>query len=176
MSRVRLAPPLLALALVLLAAPTQAVDNPKVVDVLLLDEDESVLRIVPKSEITIIRAVINNTGDTPTNGSLAVRFVVADGHGMNWTFVARKTVTVQPGNETSIDYRWPTTSRQVGNHSVTITILGASDPGVTAFYDVAETGVQAGSIVERTLDHYWFFGLFLVSVVLFFVVLAARKS
>ncbi|MBI2078811.1 MAG: hypothetical protein HYT80_10660 [Euryarchaeota archaeon] len=176
MLRARLAPPLLALALVFLAAPVQAVDNPKVVDVLLLQEDETPWAIVPKDEMTIIRAVVNNTGDTATNGSLVVRFVVADEHDMTWTFVARKTVTIDPGNETTIDYRWPTNSRQVGNHSVTITILGAADPGVTAFFDVAETGVEAGSIVERTLDHYWFFGLFLVSLVLFFVVLAARKS
>ena len=176
MIRARLVVAAFALVLALAALPVHAADAPKVIDVELLDSEGNALRIVGRDQVVTIRALINNTGDANTNGTLSVRFVVRNAEGMQWTHTARRNVIVAPGNETTIDYRWPAAGRGVGNHSVTINIPGAADPGITAFFDVAETSVPAGSFAERILQHYWFFGLFLVALVLVFAVAAARKG
>lgn len=167
----------LSLALLPLAPLASAAANPSATNIQLISADGDVLLVVPVEDLVRIRAFVNNTGDSDLTGALNVRFQIASADGayrVNQT--VRKTVNLGPGNQTTVDYSWTPSGRRAGNHTVTVSVEGSSEAPLAKSFRVAETAVPAGTLVDRVLHYYWFFGAFAAGLALFFVVLGARRS
>lgn len=167
----------LSLAVPLLVPLASAAANPTATNIQVISADGDALLIVPLGELVRIRAFVNNTGDTDLSGAVNVRYeiVSADG-GYRVNQTVRKTVNLAPGNQTTVDYSWSPSGRRAGNHTVTVTVEGSSESPLAKSFRVAETAVPAGTLVDRVLNYYWFFGAFAAGLVLFIVVLGARRS
>lgn len=156
----------------------QAQGSVTVEEIRLLDQSDNELRIVPLDGFVSIEVVVNNTGSTTIEGPLVLNLTIAadDGSYTKVTNVNRPG-PVAPGASTVFSYSWAPADRSVGDHKVTARMTSpASAEGLVASFSVAETAVETGNIVERTLSFYWVFGLFLFAFIVFFVVLVTRRS
>lgn len=144
----------------------------------LLDASEDELRIVAVDGFVTVEVTVNNTGTTTIPGPLVLNLTIAaDDGSYTQTANVNRPGPVPPGNTTVFSYSWAPTGRTVGDYKITARMTSpASAEGLVASFTVAETAVATGTIVDRTLTFYWVFGLFLFAIIVFFVVLAARRS
>ncbi|HEX9816726.1 MAG TPA: hypothetical protein VGB18_07080 [Candidatus Thermoplasmatota archaeon] len=147
-------------------------------EIRLLDGSENEIRIVPVDGFVTVEVTVNNTGTTTIDGPLILNLTIAADDG---TYTKTATVNrpgpVSPGNTTVFSYSWAPTDRTLGEYKITARMTSpASAEGLVASFTVAETAVETGNIVDRTLSFYWVFGLFLFAIIVFFVVLAARRN
>ena len=156
----------------------QAQSTVEIEGIRLLDESENDLRVVPVDGFVSIEVTVNNTGTTTIDGPLVLNLTIAadDGSYTKTTNVNRPG-PVAPGTTTVFTYSWPPADRTVGDYKVTARMASPSSAeGLVASFSVAETAVESGNIVDRTLSFYWVFGSFLFAIIVFFVVLASRRS
>ncbi len=147
-------------------------------EIRLLDASEGELRIVPVAGFVSIEVTVNNTGTTTIDGPLILNLTIAaDDGSYTKTTTVNRPGPVSPGNTTAFSYSWAPAGRTVGDYKITARMTSpASAEGLVASFTVADTAVETGNIVDRTLSFYWVFGLFLFAIIVFFVVLAARRS
>jgi hypothetical protein len=166
--------PFLAL---LLAVPTAWAHAVAPTDVVIADEGGHQLRYIPRDDLVKLQVTLNNTGTTRLNDTLTVRLKIVFEDGTTvFNQTIKKAVDLRPGNSTVLSVNWPPAGRKLGNHTLTATVDGSSAPALTATFAVKTTAVVAGSYVERIARYAWFFGAFVLAIILFAVVLAARRA
>jgi len=162
----------------LLLPVVEAQSSVAINEIRLLDGDGDELRIVPANDFVTVEITVNNTGSTTIDGPLLMNLTIKSDDGSYTKFAnLNRPGPLTPGNSTTFTYSWAPAGRVSGEHEIVARMTSpASTEGLVASFSVAETGVETGNIVERTLTYYWVFGLFLVAVIVFFVVLAARRN
>jgi uncharacterized BrkB/YihY/UPF0761 family membrane protein len=165
-------------ALTLLVPAIHAQNTVAITKIKLIDAQGEELRIVPKDGFVTIQVTVNNTGSTTIQGTLTLNLTIEAVDGScSRTANVNRPGPVTPGNETVFTYSWAPSGRTTGDYRVTARMLVPSaSEGLVATFDVADTGVASGNIVERILSFYWVLGLAVAALVVFFVVLAARRS
>lgn len=161
----------------LLLPPVHAQGAASIVEIRLLDAQNDDLRIVPVDDFVSIEIVVNNTGAATIEGPLTLNLTIESTDGTYTKYaVINRPGPVGPGNQTTFGYSWSPAGRMTGEHRIVARMTSpASSEGLVATFTVAESGVETGNVFERTLTYYWVFGLFLIAIVVFFVVLAARR-
>lgn len=166
-------------SLLLLATPVEAAVDLRIPDVLLLDADGEVLRIAGEEGPIVFRIQVMNNATANTSLASSARVTVSvNRENANGTAVFNGTAVVpaglSPGNSTTVQVTW-TGGRTSGNYTVTAAVEGFPNSGFAVTFVVAKTPVAAGALGERILQYSWLWGAFVLAVVLFGVVLAARK-
>jgi hypothetical protein len=149
-----------------------------ILEIRLLNSDGEELRIIPADDFVSVEIVVNNTGSSTIEGPLSLNLTIKSEDGSYTKYAnLNRPGPVEPGNTTTFSYSWSPSGRVSGDHQIVARMTApASAEGLVASFSVADTGVETGNIVERTLSYYWVFGLFLAAIIVFFVVLAARRS
>lgn len=167
----------LAGALTLAAPITLAANSVGPTDIVLADRDGRALQYIPRDEIIKIQITVKNNDANRFNDALALDLRITDEDGdVVYNDTARSTVNIPAGQSTVVEHEWPPAGRGPGNHTLRVTVQDSTHQPFAATFVVTETAVEAGTYVEKVARYSWFLGTFIIAVVLFAVVLAARRA